>query len=98
MPEPLDTSASQALASRAKMEYRATHVVARQTDEFFTTVHSLAMRDREYLSAGAVHALWEELVRPEALYRATVKGTPINATVAWFRTRYPDIEFEVSES
>jgi len=34
----------------------------------------------------------------EALYRATVKGTPINATVAWFRTRYPDIEFEVSES
>jgi hypothetical protein len=31
----------------------------------------------------------------EDLYRATVRGTPINATVRWFREHYPAVEFVV---
>lgn len=64
---PVETSAAKAIAARGKLEYRAAVVVQRQYGEFFVTVHGWAMRDRVYLSAGAVSDLWAELFTPAAL-------------------------------
>jgi len=64
---PVETSAAKALGSRAKMEYKAGVAVARQSAEFFAAVYRMALRDRQYLSAGAVSVLWADLMRPEAL-------------------------------